>query len=69
MDEQADFVTKLQQIEEIAQAGGSDLNTKAHLRQIALIAKTLRQRLELGVAFVVPSAVASLPPEKDKPRT
>jgi hypothetical protein len=55
MDEQADFVAKLRQIEETAFAAGGDLKeglSKTHFRHIALIARTLRARLEMGVAVI-----------------
>jgi hypothetical protein len=55
MDEQADFVAKLRQIEEVALAAAADIKeglARPHFRHIALIARTLRGRLELGVATV-----------------
>jgi hypothetical protein len=52
MNEQGDFFAKLRQIEEVALRAGSDLTDnyalKASLRQIALVARTLRSRIELG---------------------
>jgi hypothetical protein len=55
-DEQADFVAKLQQIEEVALISGSnaqDTRDKSSFRHIALIARTLRSRLDLGIVQVV----------------
>lgn len=55
MDEQADFEAKLRQIEELALVAGSHLPdgpTKATFRQIVLLAKVLRQRLDLGIAAI-----------------
>lgn len=57
MDEQADFEAKLKQIEELALVAGSQLPdgaTKASFRQIVLIVKVLRQRLDHGVIGISP---------------
>jgi hypothetical protein len=68
MDEQADFEAKLRQIEELALVAGSNLPdgaAKASFRQIVLLAKVLRQRLDHGLANI------SARPKKtdDKPST
>ena len=58
MDEQADFVAKLHQIEETAFTGGSNTRddaAKAHLRHIGLVARNLRLRIEMGVAIIAAS--------------
>ena len=56
-DEHADFVAKLRQIEDAAFAAGTELPdggpVKSQIRHIALIARTLRGRLEMGYAAVV----------------
>lgn len=52
----ADFISKLKQIEEAAYVVGAavqDSGLKAHLRHIGLVAKTLLARLELGAVTVV----------------
>ena len=54
--ENADFISKLKQIEEAAYVVGAavqDSGLKAHLRHIGLVAKTLLARLELGAVTVV----------------
>ena len=56
MDENADFIAKLRQIEDLASALGPELHaTQARTRaqHITLLARALRGRLELGVASVV----------------
>lgn len=69
MDEQADFVAKLRQIEEstfIAAGEAQVGSVKDHLRQVALIARTLRSRLEMGSVQVIaapPVSPASYPDE------
>lgn len=69
MNENADFIAKLQQIEELASALGAGLD--AHLartraQHIAILARALRARLEIGGASVMPGGVSSL--EKSRPR-
>lgn len=56
MHENADFIAKLRQIEELANDLAPELHaTQARTRaqHIALLARALRGRLELGVASVV----------------
>ena len=69
MNENADFIAKLQQIEELASALGAGLG--AHLartraQHIAILARSLRARLEIGGASVMPGGVSSV--EKSRPR-
>jgi hypothetical protein len=67
LDEQADFAAKLRQIEELALVAGSQLPdgpAKASFRQIVLIVKMLRQRLDHGIASISPR-----PHSGDKPPT
>jgi hypothetical protein len=55
LDEQSDFEAKLRQIEELALLGGSNLPegpTKASFRQIVLLVKLLRQRLDFGTVAI-----------------
>jgi hypothetical protein len=72
MDEHADFLAKLRQIEDAAVVAGSDLpdggSAKQHFRHIALLARTLRSRLEMGFAIVTPTAPNPLAgPDDQKP--
>ena len=50
MNENADFITKLQQIEEMANALGAQLGEQAKTRaqHIAILARLLRGKLEFG---------------------
>jgi hypothetical protein len=71
MNENADFIAKLQQIEELADALGAALG--AHLartraQHIAILARALRARLEIGGATVMPGgAAAQAPGSETKP--
>ena len=72
-EQHEDFIAKLRQIEESASIALSEAQVgfvKGHLRNIGLIARTLRSRLELGMAQVVavPPARPANDPEKDRPR-
>jgi hypothetical protein len=68
----ADFVAKLRQIEELADTAHADLPTsllrlRTRVQHIVVLAKTLRGRLELGSYAVVrvdPEATAPGEPEK-----
>jgi hypothetical protein len=69
MNENADFIAKLQQIEELANALGAGLG--AHLERtraqhVAILARALRARLEIGGASVMPGGIPSA--EKNRPR-
>jgi len=69
--EKTDFVNKLLQIEEQANALSADLAlslTRARLQHIIVLAKTLRSRLELGSVTLV-RADLGVPPiaEDGKP--
>lgn len=69
MSENADFIAKLQQIEELASALSAELDThhaKTRAQHISILARSLRGRLELGSATVMQSGVSSL--EKTRPR-
>ena len=58
-NEQDDFLSKLQQIEEVALIAGSsakDSRDQSSFRHIALIARTLKSRLVMGDAQVLPVA-------------
>jgi hypothetical protein len=70
-DEKSDFVAKLQQIEEQANALHVDLPiglAKARLQHILVLAKALRSRLEFGLVTVVRVDLSSPPPgEQGKP--
>jgi len=69
MNENADFIAKLQQIEELANALGAGLGAhleKTRAQHIAILARALRARLEIGGASVMPRGVPSL--EKSRPR-
>ena len=72
MDEQADFLAKLRQIEEAALVGGSDLKdggpAKNQFRHIALLARTLRSRLEMGLAVIASTAQKPASDSRDKKR-
>ena len=55
-EQHGDFITKLRQIEESALIAASEATggfVKGYLRNIGLIARTLRSRLELGMAQVI----------------
>jgi hypothetical protein len=63
MNDNADFIAKLQQIEELAKALGAELHThleKTRAQHIAILARSLRGRLEFGSASVVPAGAAPL---------
>jgi hypothetical protein len=69
-DENADFIAKLRQIEENANAAGVELSpgiSKTRLQQIVVLAKTLRGRLEFGRLTLVHVAAASPAPGDPKP--
>lgn len=69
MNENADFIAKLQQIEELANALSAELDThhgKTRAQHISILARSLRGRLELGSVSVMQSGVSSL--EKPRPR-
>jgi hypothetical protein len=69
----ADFVAKLRQIEELADTAHADLPTallrlRTRVQHILVLAKTLRGRLELGsVAVVRVDPAATVPEEPEKP--
>ena len=69
----ADFVAKLRQIEELAETAHADLPTsllrlRTRVQHIVVLAKTLRGRLELGSVAVVPiDPDATVPGEPEKP--
>jgi hypothetical protein len=68
MNENPDFIAKLQQIEELANALGAGL--AAHLERtraqhIAILARALRARLEIGGASVMAGGISSL--QKSRP--
>jgi hypothetical protein len=68
MSENADFIAKLQQIEQLANALSAELDThhaKTRAQHISILARSLRGRLELGSATVMQSGVSSL--EKTRP--
>lgn len=67
MTEKADFIAKLRQIEEMANALGAQLGEQAKTRahHIAILARLLRGRLEvLGVSLSDASKGASVPETK-----
>lgn len=69
-DENADFVAKLRQIEEQANATGVELGpgiAKTRLQQIVVLAKTLRGRLEFGRLTLVRTTANTPPPGESKP--
>ena len=69
MNENADFIAKLQQIEELANALGAGLGAhvaRTRAQHIAILARALRARLEIGGMSVTPSGVSSL--EQSRPR-
>lgn len=68
-DEIADFIAKLRQIEEQANATGVELApgiAKTRLQQIVVLAKTLRGRLEFGGLTLVRAAAGAPPPGHGK---
>jgi hypothetical protein len=68
-DEQADFLSKLQQIEEVALVAGSsakDSREQSSFRHIALIARTLKSRLVMGDVQVLPAAHTPRSNKEDK---
>ncbi len=69
-DEKADFVAKLRQIEEQANATGVELGpgiAKTRLQQIVVLAKTLRGRLEFGGLTLVRATAGAPPAGEAKP--
>ena len=67
--EQGDFIAKLREIEEQANALGAELApglASARLRHIVVLAKTLRGRLEFGGAAIVRGAGAAASPGPDR---
>ena len=69
MNENADFIAKLQQIEELATALGAEQDSqhaKTRAQHITILARSLRGRLELGSVNVMPVGVSSL--EQSRPR-
>lgn len=69
MDENADFIAKLQQIEEQASSLGARLPeglAKARSRHIVLLARSLRGRVELGEVTV--SRIDRSAPDADAKR-
>jgi hypothetical protein len=66
--EKMDFVNKLLQIEEQANALSVDLTlglTRARLQHIIVLAKTLRSRLELGSVTLVRADLGARPVAED----
>jgi len=66
--EKTDFVNKLLQIEEQANALSADLAlslTRARLQHIIVLAKTLRSRLELGSVTLVRADLGVPPVAED----
>jgi hypothetical protein len=67
----ADFIAKLRQIEEQANIANAELVPgllRSRLQHIAVLAKTLRGRLEMGsVAIVRVDPEATSPGEQEKP--
>jgi hypothetical protein len=59
VNDNADFIAKLQQIEEMANALGAELDAqlakKTRAQHIAILARSLRARLEFGNPGVSPS--------------
>jgi hypothetical protein len=58
MSENADFIARLQQIEELAHALGAELDAphaKTRAQHIAILARALRGRLEFGNVNVMPN--------------
>lgn len=69
-DENADFIAKLRQIEEHANATGVELSpgiAKTRLQQIVVLAKILRGRLEFGRLSLVSAAAQPPAPGDPKP--
>ena len=69
LSESADFIAKLRQIEELANALGPELyTTRAQTRaqHIALLARALRGRLELGVVTVVSTGTPGEPADEEQ---
>lgn len=70
MTEHADFVAKLRQIEELASALGAEVHAslaRTRVQHIALLARAMRGRLELGSASVVATGAAGPAGEERKP--
>jgi len=71
-DDQGDFVAKLRHIEEFATIAGAEAqvgSVKNHLRQIGLIARTLRSRLEMRTARVISTPLNRPGENSDNDRT
>jgi hypothetical protein len=72
MNDDADFIAKLQQIEEMANALGAQLgeHAKTRVQHIAILARSLRGRLEFANPGVSPSdaSEAARGPETKPPR-
>ena len=70
-DDKSDFIAKLRQIEEQANLANAELAPgllRSRLQHMAVLAKTLRGRLESnGVAIVRVEPGATSPGERDKP--
>jgi hypothetical protein len=69
MNEHADFVAKLRQIEELASSLGAELHAslpRTRAQHIALLARAMRGRLELGSASVVATGAAAGPAGEEK---
>jgi hypothetical protein len=75
MDENADFIAKLREIEEQAHSLGAALGAsleRTRAQHIVLLARALRGHLELGRVHIVrtePHAGAGGPETKPKPRS
>jgi hypothetical protein len=70
-EDDADFIAKLRQIEEQANAINAELAhppVRARLQHVAILAKAMRGRLELGVIAIVRGPHALPPAEREKPR-
>ncbi|HZO04737.1 MAG TPA: hypothetical protein VFB93_26400 [Burkholderiales bacterium] len=69
-EDSADFVAKLRQIEELANAINGEAPQSpmhARLQHMAILAKALRGRLELGVVAIVRERGAPPAGQLDKP--
>ena len=71
MDEKADFVNKLRQIEEQAHLANAELPAslaRTCIQHIIVLAKLLRGRLEFGAVTIARAGVSAAPPgEEEKP--
>ena len=69
-EDSADFVTKLRQIEEQANVINAELPhnpMRTRLQHVAILAKALRGRLELGVVTIVRAPGSPAPDPREKP--